>query len=237
MIQGPNITCNGDFALFLTSIGLAKIPQNGRTTILSAPKHPQTPTNTLKHTQTSPISLETPNIALIQGPTIDSSVSLRMMKGGCLDGNVESHSPSGTATTSTELDAIRVQFRSAYAGLCVPFALFNVVNIKGNPIGNITGKQRRKVLNAIAGRNCDLNDLATEVSTPTLQTMDHLTIKNLVDSVSGKFLAYGNLHCVGVDCVRRVIFDSEEDFALPLTMTSFHQCQIFEIELCCQVFK
>ena len=43
LIQGQKITCNGEFALFLQSIGLERAPPNGRTTMFLAPKYPKPP--------------------------------------------------------------------------------------------------------------------------------------------------------------------------------------------------
>jgi hypothetical protein len=110
---------------------------------------------------------------------------------------------------------------------CVPYALCNILRVSNN--------QARKLLNRFSrgSHTGGLDDLAmvSQMLKCTLKVHDEKTLQWLLQQRSGFFLVMFDIHCVSVDCAKSVIYDSAEDFVLPLTLHNLiHRCKIREAE-------
>jgi hypothetical protein len=106
---------------------------------------------------------------------------------------------------------------------CVPYALCNLLG---------ANKRAKKRLIKANGTLCSLSDLcnhAGRVFGKTLKSIKGSSLPWLVEQSTGLFIVVCDLHCVGVDCDRQLIFDCGLPFALPLSLASLTHCGIVKI--------
>jgi hypothetical protein len=126
--------------------------------------------------------------------------------------------------TSSPIDfnTVKVSFQCKDAR-CVPYALCNL-------LGASNGARKRliKCTQALCSLS-DLSDHTGRLFGKTLKSIKGSSLPWLVEQLTGLFLVVDDLHCVGVDCDRQLIFDCGLPFALPLSLTSLTHCGIVKI--------
>jgi hypothetical protein len=109
---------------------------------------------------------------------------------------------------------------------CVPFSLLNVTQS--------TKKMKKKLMDAFMGgsRQGGLTDLANV--TPklgwSLKKIKGKDTSWLLEQRSGRFLVMGGVHCIGVDCEDRLVFDCAEQSALKLCLSALVSCGLNSLE-------
>ena len=121
----------------------------------------------------------------------------------------------------TEVD-VKFQHQGAR---CVPYAFLNVYP-------GTNKKKKEKLMAALNKERCSLGDLCNPVGKvfqANLQKV-HEDIDWVISQTHGNFLVFDTIHCVGVDCERRLIFDSSMPKAFRLCKDAFHHCNITKPE-------
>jgi hypothetical protein len=121
-----------------------------------------------------------------------------------------------------DFTTVKVSFQCKDAR-CVPYALCNLLG---------ANKRAKKRLIKANGTLCSLSDLSDHTGRlfgKTLKSIKGSSLPWLVEQSTGLFLVVDDLHCVGVDCDRQLIFDCGLPFALPLSLTSLTHCGIVKI--------
>ena len=121
----------------------------------------------------------------------------------------------------TEVD-VKFQHQGAR---CVPYSFLNV-------FPGTNKKKKGELMVALGMERCSLGDLSTPVGKVfkvRLQKV-HEDIDWVISQTHGNFLVFDTIHCVGVDCKRRLIFDSSMPKAFRLCKDAFHHCNITKPE-------
>lgn len=108
---------------------------------------------------------------------------------------------------------------------CVPDALLNVI---GAP------RETEQQLKAFIGSDrCDFSTMADGMSkikkfkyAITKKFERTNTLEWVIRQADGQYLIEDNLHCVSVDCTKKLIFDNGRQNTLPITLENFHACGI-----------
>lgn len=127
-----------------------------------------------------------------------------------------------SAMINPESTRVPVLHQSADAG-CFPLSLANVLGS--------SKKKRKKLMWEFGSTRGGMRDLARAALTVYKLSLSRvpadMTLDTLVAPESrGLYVVRDGVHCVGVDCERRLIFDSTDKFARPLSRASFAQCNI-----------
>jgi hypothetical protein len=111
-----------------------------------------------------------------------------------------------------------IDFRSA-RDKCVPSAIANLCGF--------SKKRFKKLLKRLQTTLCGLSDLAdaTNFFNIQLSRCENATIAWVLSQEKGLYLIYQGVHCIGVDCTKRFLYDSAMPNVLPLTQQSIVHCE------------
>ena len=131
-----------------------------------------------------------------------------------------------TECITEEIPGLTIKYQSKEKN-CVPFALLN--------LQGASRRQKRRVTKALKIELCGLRQLAT-VSHLLRVTLSPCAgdLAWILRQVEGRFLLYQGVHCVGVDCDQRHLFDCQRSKVLRLTDRSLTQSDFIheqEIEI------
>jgi hypothetical protein len=118
---------------------------------------------------------------------------------------------------------IKVKFHCQQAR-CVPYSFLNVVGANK--------KKKDKLIRALGAGLCSLRDLCNPVQMlfkKTLVPVDK-DLAWILKQTSGVFLVFDTIHCVGVDCEKKLIYDSSLKLCLKLCEDAFAYCNILKAE-------
>ncbi len=85
----------------------------------------------------------------------------------------------------------------------------------------------------ITGDKCGLADLSypsNKVFKKNISTALDVDLDWIIAQTSGLFLVFDTIHCVGIDCNKKLIYDSSLPKCLNLCKEAFHHCHIFRAE-------
>ena len=118
---------------------------------------------------------------------------------------------------------MKFQYKNAR---CVPYSYLNVTG---------ASKAKKDLLMKTLGTGlCDLRELCDPVAKvfkKELTPVDH-DLDWLIEQKCGLYLAFDTIHCVGVDCEKRLIYDSSLPKCLKLCKEAFTFCDILKPEIC-----
>lgn len=119
---------------------------------------------------------------------------------------------------------IKVKFQYKNAR-CVPYAFLNV--------SEASKPKKALLMKTLDTGLCDLRELCDPVRKVFGKSLDHVDhdLDWLIEQKSGLHLAFDTIHCVGVDCKKRLIYDSSLSTCLKLCKEAFTFCDILKPEI------
>jgi hypothetical protein len=120
----------------------------------------------------------------------------------------------------TEID-VKFQYQQAR---CVPYSFLNVFGA--------SKKNKGKLIKALGAGLCSIRDLCNPVGKifgKSLTKVDK-DMDWIIEQPTGLFLVFAELHCVGVDCEKKLIYDSALPTCLKLCKDAFAHCDIHKAE-------